>query len=285
MFKRTIAKEVICVGKCPFNGFCSTVRLCPSEKCNSGIRFIRDDLKEQIKEKSIIISNKDSCFDCSRLNTTISNKYCKVVTVEHILSALWAFRITDIDIHVDCDEIPMMDGSANYWVKAIKSAGIKNFNEEIKYKHITEEIKYEEDDRYIIAKPCNRLKINYTIDFLEPSIGKNTFTYDESINSYEKDISFARTFCTESQVQRHKEIKKYFNNYDMLIFGENEVRISNDTAKLRYSNEVTRHKVLDLIGDLMSTGDFFNIEFICYKSGHAINRKIIDLIYKKILAN
>jgi UDP-3-O-[3-hydroxymyristoyl] N-acetylglucosamine deacetylase len=285
MLRKTILNEVNCKGHCPFNGGVSNVKLCPA-KCGNGIRFIRDDLIDKIGEKSIIASNIHANFDCSKLNTTISNGYCEVFVVEHILSSLYAFRITDIDIHVNCNEIPMMDGSSNHWTRAIESACIKEFEEKLECKRINKEIRYEEDNKYIIVRPCNRLKINYTIDFDEPSIGKNTFIYDENINSYQRDISLARTFCIKSQVEQHKALKKDFNNYDMLIYDNNDVFIENKIAELKYNNEATRHKVLDLLGDLMSTGDFFCAEFTCYKSGHAMNRKIINLIYnQKILAN
>ena len=278
MLRRTIAKQISLKGLCPFSGMVATVCLCPS-KCGSGIRFIRDDLYDKIGNKSVINVNKHAKFDCSNLNTTISNGHCEVLMVEHILSSLWAYRIQDIDIHVDCNEIPMLDGSAYYWTRALTSVGTKNFDVEIKYKHIEKEIKYEEGEKYIIAKPYDRLKISYTIDFPEKSIGKNTFIYDENLNSYKKDISNARTFCTEKQVENHKAIKKYFNNYDMIVYTDNDAIIENEKNNLRYKNEATRHKILDLIGDLMSTGDFFCGEFICYKSGHAMNRKIIDIIY------
>ena len=277
MFRRTIAKPMTYKGLCPFNGKISTVRLCPAE-CGSGICFIRDDLLDNIGDKAIIHVNDKAKFDCSNLNTTIFNDYCQVLVVEHILSSLWALRIQDINIHVDCDEIPMMDGSAIYWVNALCNAGAKNFNQKIEYKYISKEIKYENGDKYIIAKPCNRLKISYTIDFPENSIGRNTFIYDEKINSYKKDIASARTFCTDAQVARHKAIKKYFNNYDMIIYNNENGRIADGKEKLRFQNEPTRHKILDLIGDLMSTGELIGGEFICYKSGHAMNRQIVDII-------
>lgn len=282
MLHRTITKKIQVVGRCPFNGKIANVSIYPSTS-NTGIRFIRDDLIKEIGDNCIIVSNKNADFECQHLNTTISNDYCKVLMVEHILSSLWAFKITDIDIHVDCDEIPMLDGSSNFWIKAFKSAGITEFgNDNVEPITIKNELKYEEGDKYILVKPCDRLKITYTIDFPDAKIGRNTFIYDENINSYEKDISLARTFCTKDQVKNHIAIKKYFNNYDMVVYDDENFSINNGKGKLRYTNEATRHKILDLIGDLMSTGKLFQCEFICYKSGHAMNRKIIDLIYDEL---
>ena len=279
MFRRTINKEISCVGCCPFNGKISHVKLCPA-KCGSGITFIRSDLINKLGEKSKIHVNKNADFDCSKLNTTISNGCCEVLMIEHLLSSLWSYKIKDIDIYVNCNEIPMLDGSANYWVKLLDSAGIYEFDEKLQYKKIDKEYTYKEGDKYIIARPCDKLKISYTISFAEKSIGQNTFIYDDEFCSYKKDISLARTFCTEAQVPNHLAVKKNFNHYDMVIYSENNVSIADGKDTVRYSNEPTRHKILDLIGDLISTGDFIQGEFICYKSGHAMNRKIIDLIYK-----
>ena len=279
MLRRTINKTIYCKGKCPFNGKIATVCLQPA-KCGSGITFIRDDLVDKLGDKSKIHVDRKAIFDCSKLNTTISNGECKVLMVEHLLSSLWAFKIKDIDIHVNCDEIPMLDGSANYWVKLLDSAGIYEFDEKLQFKIIEKEYKYQENDKYVIARPCDRLIINYTIDFSEPSIGKNTFIYDDNFCSYKKDISLARTFCTEDQIPNHLAIKKNFNHYDMIIYSPNSATIADGKDNIRYKNEATRHKILDLIGDLISTGDFFQGEFICYKSGHSMNRKIIDLIYQ-----
>ncbi len=282
MQRRTILNEISCIGHCPFNGGVGKVKLCPAESF-SGIRFIRDDLIDKnsdtsINEKNKIFLNKNENFDCTKLSTIVANQYHSIFMIEHILSSLWAFKITDIDIHLNCNEVPMLDGSSSYWVKILESAGLKDLDEKFEYKYINKEIKYEEDDKYIIVRPCDRLKINYTIDFKEATIGKNTFIYDENINSYKKDISYARTFCTAEQIKTHQTIKKDFNNNDILIYDHDKVYYANKITKLRYPNEATRHKILDLIGDLMSTGNFFCAEFICYKSGHKMNRKIVNLI-------
>ncbi|GEM_PF-6601582 len=271
--RATISNEVSLKGIGVFCGKEIEVRLAPAN-CGNGIRIIRTD----IENNNTFQVNRFATYETSHLNTTISNGTNEVKMVEHLISALWCFKITDINIYIDSDEIPMLDGSANYWVKLISSVEIKEFEEAKECKFIDKEVELKTEDKYIIAKPCDHLRITYTIDFPEKTIGKNTFTFDELLNSYIKDIALARTFCTDRQVENHQKIKKAFSDNDIVIYGNEGFRVAGN--KLRYTNEATRHKILDLIGDLTSTGDFICGEFICYKSGHAMNRDIIKLIYQ-----
>ena len=271
--RKTIIEDISIRGIGVFCGEIINITISPAN-CGDGIRIIRTD----IPDNNIFPVNRFAEFETNHLNTTISNGVNNVKLIEHIISALWHFKITDLNIYTDHDEIPMLDGSAKDWIKLLGSTNIKTFDENIAYKYIKNEIKVQEEDKYIIAKPCDHLKITYTIDFPEKTIGKNTFIFDELLNSYGKDLAPARTFCTEAQIKNHQKIKKAFSTNDIIIYGDNDFQIIGD--KLRYTNEATRHKVLDLIGDLTSTGDFICGEFICYKSGHAMNRDIIELIYQ-----
>ncbi len=271
MLRKTIENEVSYIGTGVYSKRDIVVRLCPAE-CGNGIRLIRDDCKDD----NIIVVNSKSIFEVKHLNTTISNKKHEVLMIEHLMFALWAFGITDIDIHVNCNEIPMLDGSAKYWIRLLNGTNIKNFDKENEYKYVSKEVKYFIDDFGIIARPLDHLRITYTIDFEEKSIGKDTLTFDENCDNYVKEISMARTFCTKKQVLQHLSIKENFTYQNIVVFDDNGFKV--DDGKLRYRNEPTRHKILDLIGDLMSTGSFIRGEFICNKSGHAINRKLIELL-------
>jgi len=271
MYRKTILNDIYVKGVGSFSGKIVNVKL-SSAISGSGIRIIRKDLKEN----NIINVNGKSNYIAERYSTTISNGFCKVSLIEHLFSALWCFQITDIDIEVDCDEIPLLDGSCLYWIIAIESAGIKEYNDEVKIKYIKDEIKIQEDDKFIIVKPCNHLKINYTIDFKNNLIGKNSFTFDEEQNSYIKELSMARTFCLEEHIEEHKKNKKNFLNDNIIIFGKNSFSIFDNS--LRFKNEPTRHKILDFIGDLMSSGEFICGDFTCYKSGHKLNIEMLNKI-------
>ena len=273
MFRKTIATEASYTGLGVYSGKVIKVTLKPA-KCGDGIRIIRDDCKEN----NVIIVDAFARYEAKNLNTKISNGYVEVLMIEHLMATIWNFRITDLEIHIDANEVPMLDGSARYWVRLIKSIGVKNFDGIKKpYKFITNEIAYSDGDVSIFAKPYDRLKISYTIDFAEKSIGKNTFIFDENDESFFNEIAPARTFCTAKQVKRHMDIKKAFNDYDMVVFDDNSFQIADHMT--RYSNEPTRHKILDLIGDLMSSGEFICGEFFCNNSGHATNRAIINKIF------
>ena len=272
MFRRTISKSISCKGYGTFNGEEIIVTLSPAE-ANNGIKIIRTDLNKD----NIIKVDHNATYQTTNLNTSISNGNCEVLLVEHLISALWGLRITDINIYVNSNEIPLMDGSAITWLNLLENAVIRDFDIENQPKFIDKEIKCEMDDRYIIAKPCDRFKITFTIDFKTKNIGQQTFCFDEKQSFYAKEIAMARTFCTEDQVATHQKLKKRFTNENLVIYGENKINIIDN--KLRYNNEAVRHKILDFIGDLYSAGELIIGEFICYKSGHEINRKFIDLLY------
>ena len=268
--RKTIANTISCSGIGPWSGEICKTTLKPAE-CGVGIVFCGDN-------GCIRVGKPGVEYNTDKLNTTMICDGFEIKMVEHLLSALIAFGITDIVVRVEGDEVPMLDGSAYYWTRAIKTAGIKEFAEVVKPVELKNEIKIEADDKYIIARPCDRLVINYKIVFDNSTIGTQEFTFDEAKNVYSKDISMARTFCTEEQVENHKKIKKHFNDKDMLIFGKTLM-----PKDLRYPNEPVRHKILDLIGDISGQGHFINAEFECYKAGHAMHRAIVEEILKQNL--
>ena len=273
MIRKTIANKIELQGIGVFSNQISKVILSPAT-CNSGIRIIRNDLKEN----NVIYVNTKSTFTTYKMSTTISNGFCEISLIEHLLATIWYFEITDVDIYVNCDEIPMLDGSSRIWLNLINNAGIKTFDEEKQYKYIDKEYKITFEDKFIIAKPSDRLIINYTIDFNEKTIGKKTFIFDEKQHNFAKEIALARTFCTEKQAEEHKKIKKHFSNNEIIIFNDSGYSVSNNA--LRYDNEPVRHKILDIIGDFMSTGEYICAEIIAHKSGHIMNRELINKIFQ-----
>ena len=276
MFHRTINSEISCRGIGVFSGKLINVRLCPAD-CGKGIYFIRDD----VNRDNVINVNNRSEFITDKFNNTISNGINEVMVIEHLLSALWYFKITDIEIHIDANELPMLDGSSGFWVMAIMSVGVKDYDKKKPKKKVVNELKYEEDDLSIYVKPNDFLKITYEIDYDVKTIGNDKFTFDETKDDYLTEISLARTFCIDSHVEAHRKLKKNFNNSDMIIFSDNGFIVGDN--KLRYKNEPIRHKILDLIGDIISTGEYICGEFICRKSGHSSNRKILNLMQDNLI--
>ena len=274
MLRKTIEKEVYLRGIGVFSGNILDVILSPSI-CGKGIKIIRSDLKEN----NVIIISKNANFDEKKMSTTVSNGFCSVSLIEHLFSCLWNFGISDIDIYVNGDELPMFDGSAKFWLNAINFAGIHEFDEEITCKYLDKEYVVEYDDKFIIAKPCDNLKITYTMDFNESILGKSQYCFDSTKNSFNKDIALARTFCTINQVEEHKKIKKHFTNNEIIIFDNDKFSVSNNS--LRYPSEPIRHKILDIIGDLMSSGEVICCEIVANKSGHMMNRELINKILDK----
>ena len=272
--RKTIANAVSYTGIGQYTGKYLTVTLKPA-KAGSGIFVCRTDIGIC---NPIIKVGRESTFDAAHLNTTMSNGEVKLLMIEHLMSAVWALKITDLEIDVDGEEVPMFDGSANYWIRLLRSAGRVDIGEDDCVYNIPHEIKVENGFGSITARPCDHLCINFELEFEEKTIGKQVFTFDETKQNYFTEIAPARTFCTEKQVAGHIAIKKHFSNVDMVIFGDENIKTIDNY--LRFPNEPVRHKILDVIGDLMTTGKFINGEFDCYKSGHALNRMMVDKIFE-----
>ena len=276
MLRKTIQNSISICGIGQYTGNIVNITLRPA-KIGDGIFFKRIDIKDNNRKNIIRIGDKQNVYDTSHLNTKISNGEVSITMIEHIMSSLWALKITDIEIDIDNDEIPMFDGSAEYLIFLLRCAGIKDFEDtNADVLEIKKELSIKDGIAEITAKPCDRLKITLEIDFDVKTIGHDIFTFDENKNNYFFDIASARTFCTEEQVDNHMKLKKHFSSVDMVVFGDE--KYTSNTGELNYSNEPTRHKILDLIGDLMNIGKFVKGEFICKKSGHHSNRVMIDKI-------
>ena len=270
MYRKTIKDKISCCGNGVYSGKKVEVILEPND-CEY-VRIFRDDLNDN---KPIIV-NKNAFYYTDKLNTTISDGNKEVKMIEHLMATLYCFGITDIDIHVNCDEIPMFDGSAYNWFFLLQNVGFKQFEKEANVRHIKDSFKVFDDFCSIEVKPCDFLKIQYTIDFEEKYIGNDTFLFNANVDSFERELSLARTFTPERFLDKHISLKKGFNKKDIVIFGKDS--FTSYDGKLRYKNEPTRHKILDFIGDLQTFGEPIIGEFICNKSGHAMNRKMINEI-------
>ena len=278
MHKRTIQHSINISGIGQYTGKIINITL-KSAQVNTGIVFKRVDVKNAKHNENVIkIGDQNNTYDTEHLNTKISNKVISITMVEHLLSSLYAMRITDLEIELDGEEVPMLDGGASYWIFLLRCAGVKEFEEKIEFIEINREFSVDNGYATITAKPYDGLKITYEIDFDCKTIGKNTYTFDIDKQNYFTDISLARTFCTAEQVENHKKLKKHFSNTDIVIYNDNKVSTANGI--LYFKNEPTRHKILDILGDFMHCGKFIKGEFICKKSGHSLNRQLVEEILK-----
>ena len=245
-----------------------TLRPAPA---NAGIIFRRIDLDEPVE----IEAKPDNVGD-TKLSTSLVKDGVKISTVEHLLSALAGFGIDNAYIDLSSDEVPIMDGSAGPFVFLIQSAGVEEQNAPKQFLRIKEKIRVEDEDKWAMFEPFEGFKVGFTIVFDHPMFhdGNCKAEIDFSTTSYVKEVSRARTFGFMRDVELLRE-----NNLALGGSLDNAVvvddyRILNEDG-LRYEDECVKHKILDAIGDLYLLGHSLIGSFTGFKSGHALNNRLL----------
>jgi UDP-3-O-[3-hydroxymyristoyl] N-acetylglucosamine deacetylase len=261
MKQRTIKKPVEVVGIGLHKGVPVKLRLEPLGE-DSGIVFYRSD-------KGVSIPLKPSSVVDTKMATVIGKEGTVVSTIEHLMSAVYAFGIDNLRIVVDNDEVPIMDGSAIGFVMMIKEAGIEELNAPKKFFRITKEVKVQDGEKFALLKPSDKISFDFEINFDHPVIGNQKYKFLFSTQNYIEEISKARTFGFLKEVQ-------YLRSIGLALGGSLENAIVLDDKgilndSLRFPDEFVRHKILDAIGDMSLLGANFIGEYKAYASGHHLN--------------
>lgn len=237
-----------------------------------GIRFLRDDV--------IISALPENVVDTTRC-TRLESFGVSVATVEHLMSAFAGLGISCADVHINGPELPVLDGSSDAWVKAILKAAPKRHIEDddtvakkrigftLRSKPIDEEIIVEgKHGSYIKATPSDRLRITLSIIYDHPVIGTQIATFVEGEDDYETEIAPARTFGLRSEVDAllAAGLAKGGSLDNAIVVEDNGY-----STPLRFPNELARHKILDLLGDLYLSGSLPRADIIAVKPSHTLN--------------
>ncbi len=244
---------------------------------DTGIIFRRVDLDEPVE----IAATPENVGD-TRLSTTLMNGDVRVSTVEHLLSAMAGLGIDNAYIDVTAPEVPIMDGSAGPFVFLIQSAGIEEQNAAKRFIRIKKTVLVEDGDKWARFDPFEGFKVSFNIDFEHP-VFKNraqTTTVDFSSTSFVKEVSRARTFGFMRDIEQLRDNNLALGGSMDNAIVMDDYRVLNEDG-LRYQDEFVKHKVLDAIGDLYLLGCSLIGEFSGYKSGHALNNRLL----RALLAN
>ena len=268
-FQRSVKKEVKIDGIGLHSGEKTTVRLIPAKE-NEGINFIKNNTVIPAK---IDFAQK---FDFA---TTLEKDGIKISTIEHLLAALYFVGIDNIYIEIMGTEIPILDGSSYGFIEKIKKAGIKTLKTEKVYAVLTDEIKVEDGDKYIVGNPSDNFKATYHAVYDNKIIGNRKFTYIPTEKNSFKEISKARTYCFLDEVEYLKKLglAKGGSLDNAVVFDKDNV-INPDG--LRFEDEPVRHKLLDLLGDLYLLGYPVVAEIYSYKGGHKLNAEFVRKLVK-----
>jgi len=245
---------------------------------DSGIVFVRTDLQPAVEIKAEAFKVGETT-----LATTLVQDGVRVQTVEHLLSAVAGLGIDNLVVELSADEVPIMDGSAGPFVFLLQSAGIQELNAPKRLVRIKRPIQVSEDDKWARFDPFDGFKVSFCIDFDHPAFDSDvqTASVDFSSTSFVREVSRARTFGFMKDIEflRSRNLARGGSMDNAVVL--DDYRVLNADG-LRYENEFVRHKILDAIGDLYLMGHGLIGSYTGYKSGHALNNKLLrELIVQK----
>jgi UDP-3-O-[3-hydroxymyristoyl] N-acetylglucosamine deacetylase len=244
---------------------------------DSGILFRRVDLDQPVE----IYARAENVGETT-LSTTLVQDGTRISTVEHLMSAIAGLGIDNVIVELSSDEVPIMDGSAGPFVFLIQSAGIQEQDAPKKFIRIKQPVLVQDGDKWARFDPYDGFKVSFGIDFDHPifEAGKQVAVIDFSTTSFVKEVSRARTFGFMRDIE-------YLRSRDLALGGSmdnavvlDDYRVLNSEG-LRYDDEFVRHKILDAIGDLYLLGHSLIGSFTGYKSGHALNNKLLRTLLKE----
>jgi UDP-3-O-[3-hydroxymyristoyl] N-acetylglucosamine deacetylase len=210
------------------------------------------------------------------LCTGLSCSTGKVMTVEHLLSALAGLGIDNCYIDLSAPEVPIMDGSAGPFVFLLQSAGIREQEAPKRFIRIKHPVEVRDGDKIARFEPHDGFRIGFTVVFDHPAIpsSQSRAEVEFSTASYVKEVSRARTFgfMRDLEYMRERNLGLGGSMDNAIVL--DEFRVLNDDG-LRYADEFVRHKILDAVGDLYLAGHPVIGAYEGYKSGHALNNKLV----------
>ena len=273
MKQKTFEEQIKIEGTGLHSGLKSTIVLNPAPE-NTGIVFQKDNIK--IKALYQNVSDTKNC-------TCLQKEGAMVSTIEHLMATLYVLGIDNTIIDVSNPELPIMDGSAKVLFDILKKAKIKEQTVEQKFLKVRGCIRFEDDKGNFIElceNKTNDLNIYFKIEFPSKIVGTQVFNNKITPEIFEKEIAPARTFCEKYQID-------YLRSVGLIKGGSLENAVVLDGEKIlnpdgfRVKNECVNHKVLDLIGDMFTSGYHILADINACRTGHFHNNEVI----KKLFSN
>jgi UDP-3-O-[3-hydroxymyristoyl] N-acetylglucosamine deacetylase len=282
--QRTIKQLMRAVGVGVHSGQKVELTLRPAAP-DTGIVFRRTDLAEpvDIPVTAQVVSD-------TRMASTISPNgdpsAPKVQTIEHLMSACAGLGIDNLYVDITAEEVPILDGSAATFVFLLQSAGIEQQNAAKRFIRVRRAVEIREGEgatlKWARLEPYHGYKLSFEIEFNHPAVDATgrRVEFDFGTGQYKRDIARARTFgfTKDVEMMRARGLGLGGNMDNVIVV--DDYRVLNADG-LRYDDEFVKHKILDAIGDLHIAGKPLLASYVAYKSGHALNNKLL----RKLLAD
>ncbi len=242
---------------------------------DTGIVFRRVDLASPVDIPVSATSVTDT-----RLASTISNAGAKVHTIEHLMSACSGLGIDNLYVDITAEEVPILDGSAASFVFLLQSAGIALQNAPKRFVRVLQPVEVREgqgvQEKWARLDPHHGFKLSFEIDFNHPAVDSTgqRVEFDMDTGRYSRDIARARTFgfTRDVEMMRSNGLALGGGLDNAIVMDDYKVLNSDG---LRYDDEFVKHKILDAMGDLYVLGKPLLASYSAFRSGHAMNNRLL----------
>ncbi len=267
MFQTTVHSPVSTEGIGLHTGVFGHVRLLPAP-ADTGIVFRRTDLDNFPIEAS--------GRNVARVSyaTSLMKQGVLLSTTEHLLAAIYSSGVDNVFIDIDSIEVPILDGSAEPFLRLLDQAGVRRLRRRRRFLKITRAVEVVEQDRRIGIYPADDFRVQCYVDFPHPLVGQQQIEMVVLADTFRHLLARARTFCFERDIEPLRSMG--------LIRGgslENAIVLTDDgvmNGPLRFADEFGRHKALDLIGDLALVGLPLLARVEAYRAGHALHTQLVS---------
>ncbi len=272
MRQRTFQRPVLTRGIGLHTGRLVTLRLLPAP-ANSGIVFVRTDLEDrEVPARIEWVAQQE-------LAMSLNRDGARVLTIEHLLAALYATGVDNARIELDGPEVPVFDGSSRMFLHLIDEAGVKNlaaYQSSIVVRG-TVRIGSEQDARFVLIEPSEAFEIDYTIQFNHTLVGEQRVALDITEETFREELSAARTFCFEKDVEamRGRGLALGGSLDNAVVIGDNGF-----LSTPRMKDEFVRHKALDAVGDLALLGFRIRGRVVARCAGHALHAELVRALLR-----
>lgn len=273
-FQTTLNYPVTCTGIALHSGAQVSMTLKPAP-ANHGIVFFRQDVDPA---KARVAATYDAVCD-TRLGTTIVNEHgVKIMTVEHLMAALWGCGVDNCLIELEGPEIPIMDGSSEPFVFLIECAGIDTLEVPRSIIEVLRPVSVEDHGSTAVLKPSDHFRIDITIQFDHDQIGTQQAVYDFSRTNFKQALCRARTFgfARDVEAMRAAGLARGGSLNNAIVLDETSIL---NEGGLRYKDEFVRHKALDCVGDYFLAGAAIRGSIVTLRPGHHINNLLMRALF------
>ena len=242
---------------------------------DTGVVFRRVDLPQPVD----IPVSAEAVTD-TRLASTISKDGAKVLTVEHLMSALAGLGIDNCYVDISAEEVPILDGSSASFVYLLQSAGVVLQPAPKRFIRVLKPIEVREGEgrnlKWARLEPYHGYKLGFEIEFSHPAVNATgqRVTFDYGTHEYARDIARARTFGFTRDVEMMRANGLALGGGLDNAIVMDDVKVLNADG-LRFNDEFVKHKILDAMGDLYLLGKPMLASYTAYRSGHAMNNQLL----------